>query len=114
MKLISKGVFATAVAVVTILGYQGFNAAKALGTAGDVALIEWVKANPERADVADRYVAECLHPGLPRNKPVVNQVPKPVLSMDECGDRIGDRSLIGAIQAAQESVVVPAPLGWLI
>lgn len=95
--------------VIALVGTQFFTTLKAVDQARESAILAWSKSNPGEVDAVDRY-RQCLRG--PSEVPP-NQAPVRPLTIAQCAEKIGSPSLASAIEAADDSVEVPAPLSWL-
>ena len=110
MKLIINSVSGALVAFVALSGVQLYTITVATDEARDAAILVWADANPNGAEVVKRYQQEC------RNSIVENpetRMPERPLTFAQCAENAGSKSLATAIEAAHQSVVIPAPLRWL-
>ena len=109
LKYITRTVAVGLFGFIALVGTQFFTTFKAVDQARESAISAWAKSNPDAADAVVRY-RECLR-GPSEIPP--NQAPVRLLTISECAEKIGTPSLATAIQVADDSVEVPAPLRWL-
>jgi hypothetical protein len=109
-KWITNTTAAALVAFVAVVGMQFFASSKAVYQARESAVLAWTEANPDEAEVVERYQQECQK-GPAEN--TANKMPVRPLTSAECAEKVGSKSLASAIEAADQSVEIPAPLRWL-
>lgn len=95
---------------VALVGTQFVMTSRDVALARDSAILAWAKSNPSEAETVDRFWKECLH--VPSEIPP-NQVPVRPFTIAQCAEKIGSPALASAIESADETVEIPAPLRWL-
>ncbi|NNA13913.1 hypothetical protein HBN71_22480 [Pseudomonas lundensis] len=110
LKYITRTVAVGLFGLIALVGTQFFTTFKAVDQARESAILAWSKSNPGEAETVERYRKECLRG--PSEVPP-NQAPVRPLTIAQCAEKIGSPSLASAIEAADDSVEVPAPLRWL-
>lgn len=95
----------------SVVAIQFFNSIKAVERSRESAISAWEQENSDKASVVSRYRQECQ---LGHAEDPVNKIPVRVLTFSECAIKVGSESLAAAIDAAERSVEIPAPLRWLL
>jgi hypothetical protein len=113
LKIISRT--AMAVALMAVLGgavvaVQLHNDVNQATQAREVAIKQWLEANPNGREVVSRYREACE--SGPSSLAVRKRADR-ALTFAECSAQVGSDSLVDVIQKANESVTAPAPLRWL-
>lgn len=98
------------VGVVAVVGIQLYTVTNASDQARVAAVAAWKESHPSDAEVVARYQRECQNGAaeIPANK-----IPIRPLTFSECAAKAGSQSLASAIEAADKSIEIPAPLRWL-
>lgn len=113
LKIISRaamGVALTAVLGGVVVAVQLYNDVDQATQAREIAIEQWLEANPNGREVISRYREACesgtsslaLHESADR-----------ALTFAECAAQAGSGSLVDVVQRANDSVTAPAPLRWL-
>ncbi|GGM25397.1 hypothetical protein GCM10009425_40200 [Pseudomonas asuensis] len=110
LKHITYGVGGGLVGVVALVGMQLVTTVKAADQAREAAIIAWAESNPSEAETVKRYRQECLC--SPTDALLRPATVRP-FTFAECAEKIGSGELASAIDAAAQSVEIPAPLRWL-
>lgn len=94
----------------SVVAIQFFTSIKAVERSRESAVSAWERENSDKASVVSQYRQECQ---FGRAEDPVNKIPVRVLTFPECAVKVGSESLAAAIDAAERSVEIPAPLRWL-
>lgn len=94
---------------IALVGTQLMTTIKAVDQARESAILAWSKSNPGDAEAVELY-RQCLRgpSEVPPNQPPVRP-----LTVTQCAEKAGSPSLASAVEAAEDSIEVPAPLRWL-
>jgi len=104
-------VIASALAIsMVVLGTQGYLVLKASSEAESQALRNWADTRPDGAKQVELFKL-CLK----KSASTQMQQPRPVLvsPVDKCASQAGGPDLAEALDAAVDSIPIPAPLRWL-
>ena len=111
IKLIMKIAGVSVVVFVAVVGVQLSGSVKSVKQAQEAAITNWAMSNSGGNEAVSRFKAECQ--SSPAEDPK-NRIPIRPVTFEDCAEKIGYPSLSAAINAAEESVFIPAPLRWIM